>query len=100
MTRRDLISFGPRDILRVVVRCRNCSREQVISVNQIQAVVHVPSYCPGCMEDWDALEEYRERLQDIRKLLDALRFLRQDRGPMTVEMVIQGYSGSVDQGDS
>ena len=100
MAKRDLISFGTGDVIEVVIRCRNCGSGQFISVNQAQAVVPSPSHCPGCMADWAAFEEYREHRQGIGKLLDALRLLSQDRDPLTVEMVIKGYSGDVVQGDS
>ena len=89
MARRDLISFGPGDVLEVVVRCGNCGSGISIAVMRAQAVVPGVSYCIGCRAAWDLSEDYRDHLEKIGQLLDSLRYFSNDRPPWAVEMMIE-----------
>ena len=63
-----------------------------------QGVVPGITRCSGCLAEWDTLGDYRERLHEIRKLLDALRYFSSDRDPWALEMVIEDHSGNSVQG--
>ena len=97
MAKRNLTSFGPGDVLEVVIRCRNCGSGISIAIWQAQATGPGVSHCPGCLSDWDTFRQHQEDLGEIRKLLDALRHFSQEQDPWTVEMVIEDRPGGTVQ---
>ena len=102
MAKEHLNSFGPEDVVRVVLRCESCSGELSFPVGREPRVL---DHCPTCLAEWDRSDQYRGRQSQMKQLAGALRYFsnRSTREEManglswTVRLVIEDRPGDAVQ---
>lgn len=99
MTKKYLTSFGPEDVLRMVLQCKKCGAE-VSSARR--GNLHVPNECHSCYANWNGLED-REDKRTAEHFVNLLWGLSAKpepvsgepyKPPWTVRLVIESGPGS------
>ena len=80
MAKEHITSFGPEDILRLVLQCTNCRGELAFTVGPKPPVLTMLNKCPVCFEEWDRdLERFGARKAQLNQLATALDYFKRQQ---------------------
>ena len=93
MAKEHTTSFGPEDVLRLVIQCTNCRGELAFTVGSKPPVLNTLNKCPVCFEEWDrGLERFGAHKAQLNQPASALAYFSSKRKQSEVR---DGHSWTV-----